>query len=237
MLDKDGNVIKHCTMATCNDIPALISQAVHILVANDMLKLDPSSKLRIKLSLDGYKKSRSSRLLATLQIVDSKHPHSKDATFIIASATAHERPEDIDALMEAISGQLQKLDEGLNFHAPDGKTFKVDVELFVSADQKALLILFGLRSAASKFWCIWYVRNSLCNIHLFDSDAWKGAISTKMIETTLKNISTLVGMIMSIAVLLNKLKNTVHTLKRFSTMVDAAQRNRFMTLPWVQVKE
>jgi hypothetical protein len=164
MLDKDGNVLEHCTMATCNDIPALISQAVHVLVGNDMLKIEPSSKLRVKLSLDGYRKSRSSRLLATLEIVDATHPHSKDATFIIASASAHEKPEDIDALMEAIAEQLQKLDEGLIFHASNGKTFKVDIELFVSADQKALLILFGLKSAASTFWCIWYVE---CHIEIF----------------------------------------------------------------------
>jgi len=39
MLDKDGNVLEHCTKATCEDIPALISQAIHVLVAYDMLKL------------------------------------------------------------------------------------------------------------------------------------------------------------------------------------------------------
>jgi len=73
--------------------------------------------------------------------------------------------------MSAIADQLQRLDEGIIFHAPDGKTFKVNVTLFVSADQKALLILFGLKSASSLYWCIWcnitkHDRNDVTNIYL-----------------------------------------------------------------------
>jgi hypothetical protein len=111
--------------------------------------------LRLKISVDGFQK-KGSRLIGTICILDSDHPHALYSTFNICSAIAPEDGQHIDALLTPMLDELERLvKEGVTVTFKDGAPRRLNVEYYISADQKALLAILGLTSPISKFFCAW----------------------------------------------------------------------------------
>ena len=108
--------------------------------------------LRVKLSGDGYKRSENAgHVVWTFSLLDMEQPHSALATWDFAVANTIEKYEPLLEISWYFQKSIQDIIlTGANLN---GELFTVD--LYLSADQKFLLFILGLKGATSKYWCVW----------------------------------------------------------------------------------
>jgi hypothetical protein len=158
---------QHVPFSVC-DIHAVVAQYFELTVLLGHLPLPPLEdgdtdvSVALKLSCDGYQATyREGRLLFTLTFVDTVHPHSSTSTFPVALACGPEEGAVLDTVLSSFSDKLRILrDDGIPLTIrhpapaqPQALTLYGDI--FVCADQKALLELLGLNNPTSKFFCPW----------------------------------------------------------------------------------
>lgn len=84
-------------------------------------------------------------------LLDLEHPHSRIATWEFAIVDASEDHATLLALAKKFRQKIQNMiATGVLLH---GEVYIVD--LYLSADQKFLHIVLGLKGCTSKYWCPW----------------------------------------------------------------------------------
>jgi hypothetical protein len=111
--------------------------------------------LSIKISGDGFLMRRKGWTFLHFTVVDVCHPHSADANWVISMAKCAEKSEVLRAMCaHAQLSLLQIRSSGIQLGA-NNDTFQV--EFYISADQKFLAVILGLKGPTNACFCPWCV--------------------------------------------------------------------------------
>ena len=114
-----------------------------------------SKQLSIKISGDGFLMRRKGWTFLHFTVVDVRLPHSADANWVISMAKCAEKSEVLRAMCKhAETTLLQIRTSGIQLGATN-EIFRV--EFYISADQKFLAVILGLKGPTNICFCPWCV--------------------------------------------------------------------------------
>jgi hypothetical protein len=124
-----------------------------------------NSTIRVKISGDGYlATAKAGQVMWCFTMLDMEHVHSQLATWEFAVIDSAENHATLLALAEKFRPSLE--DVFINGAKIYDQLYIVDI--YLSADQKFLHVIFGLRGACSKYWCVWCVIDKSHKCSLLD---------------------------------------------------------------------
>lgn len=155
-----------------------VTEIAEILLTAKILKPQQNT-IRLKISGDGYKSScKSGQVMWCFTLLDLDHPHGQLATWEFAIVDASEDHATLLAVARKFRSKIEELT--LNGLVLEGKHYTID--LYLSADQKFLHVILGLKGAAAKFLCIW------CTITKTDRGS---VVDMNKVKTLLRNLLNL----------------------------------------------
>jgi hypothetical protein len=130
----------------------LLGQHIKDYIASNPQHDPTNDKIRVKVSMDGARMSRTTNfLIASFSLLESDAASSKgNRTIALING-----PEDYETVKESLSKSLDEINELLDAKLIeiDGVEYKLDI--FLGGDYKILLIIMGLSAASSDYACLW----------------------------------------------------------------------------------
>jgi hypothetical protein len=147
------NVLGTVHSFVMTDVSAKITEAAQFFYSTDQLQTKKERVLNVKLSGDGFLMRRKGWTFLHFTIVDVAHPHSADANWVLSMAKCAEKSEVLRAMCSESQRKLLEMKTaGVKLL---GSEQQFRLEFFLSADQKFLAIILGLKGPTNTCFCPW----------------------------------------------------------------------------------